>query len=452
MTDADTDTATQSRSEPRGVEDDDTAYEPSPDPLLQVRDLELHYPITKGFLRREVGRVRAVDGVSFDIGRGEALGLVGESGSGKTTTALSILRLEEPTGGNVIFDGESVRDLAGGDLRAFRRRAQLIVQDPNEAFNPRMKVGKAVAEPLALHGMTDEDRRRRIVEDLLERVGLSANDAGRYPHEFSGGEKQRIAIARALVLNPDLIVADEPTSALDGRVRADILGLLDDIRREFDISVLFISHDIDVVRRFCDRVAVMYLGEIVEQGRIDRVLSAPKHPYTQVLLGSVPSLDPTDRTLPSPLTDTIPDPADPPAGCRFHTRCPAVIRPEEIDLEPEQWQRVAAFRFTVQAGELPESIDTTGAGSITGSTVRAAFDLPEEFPDRAVEEGVAAAIDAIREGALERAGAVLEEAVPTVCEREVPKAIATDGRTVTCHRHDEAMPATPGADGMEEFR
>ena len=260
-------------------------------PLLEVENLKTHYPITKGWLRREVGRVRAVDDISFTVGQGEIVGLVGESGSGKSTTAESILRLEEPTDGEVLFDGQPVGELSGRDLRAFRRRAQLIVQDPNEAFSPRMSIGEAVAEPLRLHGMDDSKRRRRIVEDLLSRVGLSADDADRYPHEFSGGEKQRISIARALVLNPDLIIADEPTSALDSRVESDVLALLEHIRQEYGISILFISHDIDTVRRFCDRVAVMYLGKVVEQGPVDAVLGDPAHPYTQVLMGSVPSLD-----------------------------------------------------------------------------------------------------------------------------------------------------------------
>ncbi|MGM0606322.1 MAG: ABC transporter ATP-binding protein, partial [Halobacteriota archaeon] len=331
----------------------DRAAEATDRPLLEVRDLKTHYPITEGIFRREVGRVKAVDGVSFQLDAGEALGIVGESGSGKTTTALSILGLEAPTHGDVVFDGQRVSELSGAALRAFRRRAQLVVQDPNEAFNPRMTVGEAVAEPLSLHGMRDADRRRRIVADLLERVGLSAHDLDRYPHEFSGGEKQRIAIARALVLNPDLIVADEPTSALDGRVQADVLALLDDVRREFDIAVLFISHDIDVVRRFCDRVAVMYLGEIVETGPIEAVLSEPAHPYTRLLLGSVPSLDPADRTMAKPLTDTIPDPSAPPAGCRFHTRCPERIPPDEVTLTASVWQAVAAFELTLRTGELP---------------------------------------------------------------------------------------------------
>jgi len=324
------------------------------EPLCTVRDLEKHYPITRGWLRREVGRVRAVDGVSFDLARGEALGIVGESGSGKTTAAHTVLGLEAPTAGEVRFDGTPVSELSGNALTEFRRRAQLIVQDPNDALDPRMTVEEAVAEPLRIHGLDDAERRRAIVADVLERVGLAADDADRYPHEFSGGEKQRISVARALIVSPDLIVADEPTSALDARVRSEILDLLDRIRREFDIAVLFISHDLDVIRRFCDRVAVMYLGEIVERGRTADVLNDPAHPYTRVLLSSVPSLDPTDRDLGRPLTDTVPEPSDPPSGCRFHPRCPEVIPPDGVDVPESVWRAVASFRFSVQAGELPE--------------------------------------------------------------------------------------------------
>lgn len=413
-------------------------------PVLAIRNLEKHYPVTKGILQREVGRIRAVDGITFSIGHGEAMGLVGESGSGKSTTARTILRIEEPTGGEVRFDGDAVGDMTEGELQAFRRRVQLIVQDPNDAFSPRMKVGEAVAEPLRLHGMDDPDRRQALVKNLLERVGLSADDTDRYPHEFSGGEKQRIAIARALVVNPDLIVADEPTSALDGRVQADVLGLLDEIRREFDIAVLFISHDIDVVRRFCDRVAVMYLGELVEKGPIDDVLSTPGHPYTRVLLGSVPSLDPTDRILARPLTDTVPDPSDPPSGCRFHTRCPEVIPPTEMDIPGDLWDALATFRFTIEAGELPEEIDwRRNGGAVEPTDVREYFDLPESIDVTGVEGAVSSAVDAVARGEVDRAANTLADALPTPCERNTPDESRFNGRPVHCHRYDPSVAAEP---------
>jgi peptide/nickel transport system ATP-binding protein len=409
-----------------------------PEPLLSVEDLRTYYPIRKGLLRRKVGEIRAVDGVSFELGRGETLGIVGESGSGKSTVARTIMGLEDATGGAVRFDGKRVSEFSNAERQAFRRNVQLIVQDPNEAFSPRMKVGEAVAEPLRLHGMDDPERRRDIVTDLLERVGLSAEDADRYPHEFSGGEKQRIAIARALVVNPDLIIADEPTSALDSRVQSDVLALLDEIREEFDISVLFISHDIDVVRLFCDRIGVMYLGEIVEKGTVDEVLDFPAHPYTRVLLGSVPSLDPADRTLARPLTETMPDPGDPPSGCRFHTRCPEIIPPEDIELEREAWQAVADLRFTIQADELPETAHSAGE-----EWIRNHFGLSDPLPDEAVERAVSEAIRAVEDGEVNRASERLDETLSTVCERQTPVQADHDGRPVACHRYDSEVDAEP---------
>jgi peptide/nickel transport system ATP-binding protein len=410
-------------------------------PLLAVRDLKVHYPVTEGLLRREVGRVRAVDGVSLDIGRGEALGLVGESGCGKTTLAQAVLDLETPVSGDIRFDGTPHDDRSGAALKQFRRRAQLIVQDPNDAFNPRMTVGESVGEPLAIHGLDDSERRRAIVTDLLERVGLAADDADRYPHEFSGGELQRLAIARALVVDPDLLVADEPTSALDSRVQSDVLALLASIREEFDVSILFVSHDLDVVRQFCDRVAVMYLGEIVERGPVETVFKNPAHPYTRILRGSVPSLDPSADGFPQPLTDTIPDPADPPSGCRFHTRCPALIPPSDTELSDEQFRTVAAMRFTLRTGELPDAVDTDG--TTDPATIRAAFDLPASLPDADLDQAVDAAVDALAGGNLNGAVETLASAVPTVCERETPAEWELDDQTASCHRYDPSVDAEP---------
>ncbi len=409
------------------------------DPLLAVEDLETHYPVTEGWLRRTVGRVRAVDGVDFTVERGEAFGLVGESGSGKTTLAHSLLGLEEPTAGEVRFDGRSVGDRSGAALRTFRRRAQLVVQDPTDAFNPRMRVGEAVAEPLAIHGVDDADRREAIVADLLDRVGLAPDDAGQYPHEFSTGEQQRIAIARALVLDPDLLVLDEPTSALDGRTRTAILALLERVRREFDVAMLVVSHDIDVVRQFCERVAVMYLGEFVEKGSVDAVLAEPAHPYTRVLLDSVPSLDPSAEPVARPLTETMPEPADPPSGCRFHTRCPAVIPPDDLALSESLWRSLAAFRFAVTAGDLPEA---DGPAALRGT-----FALPDPVPDADVEAAVADALAALdredgeqnREAAADR----LAETLPTVCAQAVPEEIEVEGRPVACHRYDPETAGEP---------
>lgn len=409
------------------------------DVLLSVRNLQTHFPVTEGILRREVGRVRAVDGVSFALQRGEILGIVGESGSGKTTVALSILQLQEPTAGEIWFDGNNITALSERELRSFRRRAQLIVQDPNDAFNPRMKVRDAIAEPLLLHGVRDPSKRRAIVEDIVERVGLSAEDGDRYPHEFSGGEKQRLAIARSLVVNPDLIIADEPTSALDGRVQSDILALLDRIRREHDIAVVFISHNIELIRRFCDRVAVMYLGEIVEKGRTKQVIEDPAHPYTQALVGSIPTLEPGVQSFPSLLTDTVPDPSDPPNGCRFHTRCPAVIASPELSIEAETWTALARYRFTLEARELPPEVEVAIEAERTEAiaAIREAFDIPNTMGDDSIDAAMSRSMDALASGDTEAAASIASDALPTICETTVPNESQVGSRSVRCHLYDD---------------
>jgi len=435
--------------------------------LFEVRDLEKHYPVTEGMLRREVGRVRAVDGISFDVEAGETVGIVGESGCGKSTAATAMLRLEEPTGGEVRFDGESVTDCSKAELKRFRRRAQMIFQDPTSSFDPRMSIGESVAEPLRIHGMRDRDRRRCIVEDLLERVGLSGADADRYPHELSGGMKQRVALARALAVNPDLLVADEPVSALDVSIQAGILALLSDLQDEFDLAVVLISHDMGVVRQVCDRVNVMYLGEIVEQGPTEAVFEDPKHPYTEALMASIPRPDPRRRGEGIELTGDVPSPSNPPPGCRFHTRCPRVIPPEGYDLDGTEWRRVMDLRGRLRRGALDveellerhadegadtdavEGIDETGASGAVGESrvaaaVRAEFDLPERLSDPDAAPVLAAALSDVTDGDLEGARERLAEAFPTVCEREHPelRPVGPD-RTVGCHLHDGSRTERP---------
>jgi oligopeptide transport system ATP-binding protein len=265
----------------------------SPDrPLLEVKDLKTHFPVKRGLFQRTVDHVRAVDGVSFDLGVGETLGLVGESGCGKTTVGRTILRLLEATDGEVHFEGKPVFQQSATEMRALRREMQIIFQDPGGSLNPRMRVGRLVGEPLVVHGMASGDELRDRVEQLLERCGLWKQAADRYPHEFSGGQRQRIGIARALAVEPRLIVCDEPTSALDVSIQSQILNLLDDLQDEFDLSYLFISHDMAVVHHVCDRIAVMYNGKIVEVGARDQVIHDPQHPYTKALLSAVPEPDP----------------------------------------------------------------------------------------------------------------------------------------------------------------
>ncbi|MCL4262837.1 MAG: dipeptide ABC transporter ATP-binding protein [Anaerolineae bacterium] len=291
--------------------------------LVSVNDLKLHFPIMRGVIRRQVGAVRAVDGVSFDIYKGETLGLVGESGCGKSTAGRAILQLLKPTAGEVFFEDRDLTKLSKGDLRRARRHMQMIFQDPQASLNPRLTVGSIISEPLEIHNVGDSASRKERVQELLRVVGLNPYFISRYPHEFSGGQRQRIGIARALATNPSFIVADEPISALDVSIQAQVVNLLDDLKAELGLTYLFIAHDLSMVRYISDRVAVMYLGKLVELGSRDDVYDRPLHPYTQALLSAIPIPDPDkevrrERII---LKGEVPNPANPPTGCRFHTRC-----------------------------------------------------------------------------------------------------------------------------------
>ena len=295
------------------------------DALLRVDGLVKHFPIHGGLLNRVVGQVRAVDGVSFDIRRGEVMGLVGESGSGKTTVGRLVLRLAEATSGRVSFDGTDILGLSTGAMRRFRKRMQIVFQDPYASLNPREKVGVMLGHALALHAIgTPADRAGRIVE-LLEQVGLSADHLDRFPHEFSGGQRQRLVIARALAVQPEFLVADEPVSALDVSIQAQVINLLADLKDRFGLTMLFIAHDLAVVEHICDRVVVMYLGRIMEIAPSAALYSRPNHPYTEALLSAVPVPDPGRRRTRMTLTGDIPSPIDPPSGCVFRTRCPRAV-------------------------------------------------------------------------------------------------------------------------------
>jgi peptide/nickel transport system ATP-binding protein/oligopeptide transport system ATP-binding protein len=290
-------------------------------PLLEVTDLVKNYPIRSGVLRRRLGTVHAVDGVSFSLGIGETLGLVGESGCGKSTVARSVLRLVEPTSGSIRVDGKDITHLSKTELRPIRRSLQIVFQDPFASLNPRMTAGDIVGEPLLVHGMASGSAKQAHVARLFEQVGLRPDQMKNYPHQFSGGQRQRICIARALALGPRLIVCDEPVSALDVSIQAQVINLLIDLQREHGFSYLFIAHDLAVVAHISHRVAVMYLGRIVEIAKKDELFRNPRHPYTQALLASVPAADPRSKRL-KPLVDgDVPSPVNPPSGCAFHTRC-----------------------------------------------------------------------------------------------------------------------------------
>jgi oligopeptide transport system ATP-binding protein len=313
------------------------------DVLVSVSNLTMHFPIFKGVFRKKVGEVKAVDGVSFDIIRGETLGLVGESGCGKSTTGRAILRLYDPTDGTIVLNGQDVTSLNGEALRDLRPEMQMIFQDPQACLNPRMTVSDIIAEPLDEHrkGMSKAEKQAKV-KDLLEQVGMNPDFANRYPHEFSGGQRQRIGIARALALNPKFIVCDEPIAALDVSIQAQVVNLLEDLQNQLGLTYLFISHDLSMVRHIADRVAVMYLGKVVELAERDALFDSPQHPYTKALLSAGPTVEetPRERII---LQGDVPSPANPPQGCNFCTRCP--VAEAQCRQEEPEWREVAPGRF-----------------------------------------------------------------------------------------------------------
>ncbi|KAB1187781.1 MULTISPECIES: ABC transporter ATP-binding protein [Haloferax] len=418
------------------------------EPLLKVRDLQKYYFEQDTFIDSLLGRerksVKAVDGISFDIEPGETLGLVGESGCGKSTTGETLLRLREATGGSVRFDGQDVFEMDSDELKAFRKDAQIVFQDPFSSLDPRMTIGDIVAEPLKIHGIPEgagdqskREWRRDKASELLERVGLSANQLDRYPHEFSGGQRQRIGIARALALEPDFIVLDEPVSALDVSVQAQVLNLLDDLQDDFGLTYLFIAHDLSVVRHICDRVAVMYLGNIVELGPTDELFESPKHPYTQALLDSVPRPSTTEHgRRVEALSGDVPSPRNPPSGCRFRTRCPKVIPPGDLDIDQETYRAVMDFRDALAVGDVnpehiweeadPEHVDEEAFIEVARS----------RHVDAELRGEVAGVVDTalgqLAEGDEERAQETLRRRFESPCETRRP-AVGDAPHPAACH-------------------
>jgi oligopeptide/dipeptide ABC transporter ATP-binding protein len=339
------------------------------DNLVEVRDLVKHFPIRKGILfQKQIGAVRAVDGVSFDVRAGETLGLVGESGCGKSTTARVITRLLDPTSGSIRFEDQDIAGLSRKQLKPLRRQMQMIFQDPYSSLNPRKTVGTIIGEPFQIHRVeTDDRKRKKLVQELMDTVGLNPEHYNRLPHQFSGGQRQRIGVARAIALKPRLIVADEPVSALDVSIQAQVINLLRDLQRDLGLTIIFIAHDLSVVRHVCDRVAVMYLGKIVELASSEELYGHPRHPYTGALLSAVPVPDPRlgKQKQRQVLGGDVPSPANPPSACRFHTRCPKFVEGhcdvEEPLLDVKEGGNVAACHYPLTDDEVARRVPTAAA-------------------------------------------------------------------------------------------
>lgn len=423
----------------------DTADDPSGEPLVRLKDVKKHFsgdrglfgPLSVSFAdgRPSISwnptTVRAVDGASFDIYEGESLGLVGESGCGKSTLAKTVVRLLDPTEGHIFFDGTDLTDLSGEQLRKRRRDIQMVFQDPQSSLDPRMTIGEIVEEPMRVNEMDDTETRRQRVKELLEKVGLDATQYNRYPHEFSGGQRQRVNLARALSVDPKFVVCDEPVSGLDVSVQAKVLSIMEELQEEFGLTYLFISHDLSVIRYISDRVAVMYLGRIVELGEKSRVFDDPKHPYTQSLIESIPVTDPDATGARQSLSGDVPDPVDPPQGCHFHPRCPKFIPPDDVDITDVIWTGILGF---VRAVERREFVATDAM-----AVLKARFEdgVPDGHVGDVLQESAAAIEKGDWEDATERLRTEFIE--PSVCTNRYGTYDVPDGagtRLVACHRHE----------------
>ena len=412
------------------------------EPLLRVENLKKYYESETDFIDRLLGRkkhVKAVDGVSLEIEKGQTLGLVGESGCGKSTIGRAILQLVEPTDGSVYFKGRDITELSGSELRDLRREMQIIFQNPQSSLNPRFTVNDIIGEALDIHGLEDEEGRDARIKGLLERVGLNASHANRYPHEFSGGQLQRIGIARALAVDPEFIVCDEPVSALDVSVQAQILNLLDELQEELGISYLFIAHDLSVVEHIADEIAVMYLGEIAEIGTPDELFSPPQHPYTEALLSAIPEPDPyweADRIL---LEGTVPSPIDPPEGCKFHTRCPRVIPPADYAFEEGEWRSVLSLRTRIEDADVPldsfEERVENGDDRIAAA-IREEYDVPATLSDPDAERVLSEALESVVADEFDAAAEKLGGEFVTPCAVHNPELQPIENGRAACHLFD----------------
>jgi peptide/nickel transport system ATP-binding protein len=416
--------------------------------LLEVEGLKVHFPLRGSFAERLVGReagsVKAVDGISFRLRRGEVLGLVGESGSGKTTLGRTLLRLVEPTAGSIVFDGRDITGIPDGEMRALRRKMQIVFQDPHASLNPAMDLETAVGHPLKIHGITrDKAQVRNRVAQMLERVGLAPAERflSKYPGDLSGGQKQRAVLARAIMLNPDLLIADEPVSMLDMSVRAKILELMGDLKQEFDLTYLYITHDLATARFFCDRIAIMYLGRIVELGPTEAIFANPRHPYTESLLKAIPEPDPA-KAIPRDLPrGEVPDAVTPPHGCNFHPRCPKAFEVcgwETRDIQDvleERWAGMDADEFAREHRVVPnlDALDEVSEAATVPAGDRASGGEVAELLERVRAEAPEARIwTGVREIRAVQGGAVVQ-----FHEGIEPRHLSIDGVEVECHLYDE---------------
>lgn len=426
-------------------------------PILRVENLKKYYDSATGFVDSILGRsskVKAVDGVSFELHEGETLGVVGESGCGKSTLGQSIVRLIEPTEGDVYYRDTELTELSSSELRDMRKDIQYIFQDPYSSLNPRMTVGDIIGEPLDIHNLATGEQRSERIHELLETVGLSSSHASRYPHEFSGGQKQRIGLARALAVDPEIIVCDEPVSALDVSVQAQILNLLEDLQDEFGLSYIFIAHDLSVVEHISDRVAVMYLGEFAELGPTEDIYSPPYHPYAEALLSAIPEPDPLWDGEQILLRGSVPSPLDPPSGCRFHPRCPKVIQPDEYDLPQETWRALMDFKHQVHDVESVDGLIAKDA-SLRGETeqiaadtvsfdeferlVRDQFGIPEQISDPSARQAFSMAVEQLyEEEQTESAYEIVDDAFHTPCAETRPELIDVSARhSISCLLYED---------------
>ncbi|SHG97660.1 ABC transporter ATP-binding protein [Halobaculum gomorrense] len=442
------------------------------EPLVEIDGLQKLFDQSQGVVDTILGRdpqpVRAVDGVSLDIYQGDIVGIAGESGCGKTTLGKMLVKLHDPTEGSIRFDGEDITDMTREAEREFRKRVQMIFQDPFESLNPRMTVYDTVAEPLKINDMIESyDERRDRVTEVLEDVGLGPAEVylDAFPDELSGGERQRVAIARALVVDPDFIVCDEPVSMLDVSIRAGVLNLMKELQSEYDLTYLFISHDLSLIRYMCDRAGIMYLGNMVEQGPTDDIIDDPKHPYTEALFDAVPDVELGEERRRANATGEVPSPRNPPSGCRYHPRCAHIIPPDDWTGSQDAFRRAYQFKLKVRRGDIsPESVDSGDIETAEALVEHGlTLDVPEEYrTETEVATGghrvdlsavdlptdtrrvLTEAAEAVLAGDADRAVSTLDDALTTSCAERQPEPQPSGTREVACHRYDDG-----GADGLD---